>query len=619
MARKCIFAQIVRWPDDINDVGKVPGSSADGSFISMAAEEVITSRYLSIRNGNNPELMAAYCIVVGLICVAIGAFCTAGVCSCVAMLLFILRGAKCGAEALICVSFKCWRVWRWLWYFRRKIWRIHRVRLLALVIICAFSNPGWSKGGDTSLPDGANFLKAPPRVHDVYGHVMEMPMECFRRKTVRHDPFVGVCVGEALRPWPLARSGDARALKFVESARRDPSCGFGLAEPPPGAIKPMKVVTANCTCWKSIRGFLGKPIPGVQAADRAVAGGADAVLVQEHHLLDHELAAVSVWCLANGWKSMWSPACSTEDGGTTSGVAILVKAEFGLIDRHVFEAAAHRGLAATFQYPGTPDVKLVCLYLESGSPLQGPSALLCGQVCSFLKAWDSLFVIGGDFNCLPATFLRSKLMESINTQLFAPGGTVGTCKGKKGRTRTIDYFLVDPALSCAVKSVAIVSKGGMSPHSPVCLEFIPRVGSTQVRKLMKAPRLPTKRIIGPIAKAKSWGGVRRIAQWALWLTFQSSSVHVAEYLDFSFAQFFSQAAEEIHAATDTPLPAENLRGSKINCSWKPLNEPPPRNSVCVPSDAQVAQSDALKACDTARATLDFCTALSRVTCSTGGP
>jgi hypothetical protein len=345
---------------------------ADFNFIAMGAAE-------ERHGGAYPELMLALCLVV-LSCLAIGTCCTAFVCIVGAMVRVTLRGAKCGAEAIICVFFKCWRVCRWLWYFRRKIWRIHRVRFLALIIICAFSNPGWSKGGDTSLPDGADCLEAPPRVHDVYGHVMEMPMECFRRKTVRHDPFVGVCVGEALRPGPRSSAGDARALKFVESARRDPSCGFGLAEPPPGAIKPMKVVTANCTCWKSIRGFLEKPIPGVQAADRVAAGGADAVLVQEHHLLDHELAAVSVWCLANGWKSMWSPACSTEDGGTTSGVAILVKAEFGLIDRHVFEAAAHRGLAATFQYPGTPDVKLVCLYLESGSPLQGPSALLCGQV-----------------------------------------------------------------------------------------------------------------------------------------------------------------------------------------------------------------------------------------------
>ena len=193
---------------------------------------------------------------------------------------------------------------------------------------------------------------------------------------------------------------------------------------------------------------------------------------------------------------------------------------YGLLtstDRHLFEAAADRGIAASFQYPGSPALKLVSVYLESGSPLQGPSALMITQVCTFLKAWGKEFVVGGDFNCLPSTFLRSRLTETIDVQIFAPESTSGTCKGEKGRSRVIDFFLVASGPSNAVKAVSVVPSAGMSPHSSVALEFIPRVGSTQFRKLMKGPKLPTKRVIGPLPRSKPWGRARHIAQWALWL------------------------------------------------------------------------------------------------------
>jgi len=144
-------------------------------------------------------------------------------------------------------------------------------------------------------------------------------------------------------------------------------------------------------------------------------------------------------------------------------VAILARAEFGLFESHGFSSAEHRGLSATFQYPGSPDIKLVSVYLESGSPLQGPSALMIGQICSSLRTWGKEFIIGGAFNCLPVTFLRANLTDSINAQVVAPTGVGGTCKGQKGRTRVIDYFCVSSSLVSAVQGVAIIPKAGISP------------------------------------------------------------------------------------------------------------------------------------------------------------
>jgi exonuclease III len=377
------------------------------------------------------------------------------------------------------------------------------------------------------------------------------------------------------------------------------------------ALKQMKVVTANCTSWKSIKKFLEKNGPQINDDGKQARCDADAVLVQEHHLRHKEIAGASVWALGHGWKSFWTPALPTEDGGTSAGVAILVRAEFGLIEKHVFEASTHRGLAGTFQYPGTPEIKLVSLYLESGSPLQGESGNLVKQVTAFLRNWAKPFIIGGDFNCTPCTLLKSRLIENLDAQVVAPSGpNCNTCKGQNGRSRVIDFFLVSVSLVKAVSSIRVVPKAGMSPHCPVAVSFEPRIGSMQVRKLMKAPKLPTKRIIGPLAKGKSWGRLLTIAQWAFWLACVSPSASAAlDYLDFGFGQFIDQATDEILVATDTPFSKKGHRGKAIKCSWKPLisegSECRGTNSVTMSNDEQVAST----ACDTAWATLEYSTTL----------
>jgi exonuclease III len=372
----------------------------------------------------------------------------------------------------------------------------------------------------------------------------------------------------------------------------------------------MKVVTANCTTWKSIKKFLEKQCPQPFDNGKQARCDADAVLVQEHHLSEREIASASVWALSHGWKSFWTPAVITDDGGTSAGTAILARSEFGLIDKHVFEASTHRGIAGTFQYPGTPELKLVSLYLESGSPLQGDSARLVKQAVGFLQTWAKPFIIGGDFNCTPCTLQKSRLTEGLDAQVVAPPEKYGTCKGQKGRSRVIDYFLVSGSLVKAVNEIRVIPMAGISPHSPVAITFAARVGSMQVRKLMKAPKLPTKRIIGPLAKCKSWGRMLFIAQWALWLACKSpQSPDAMDYLSYGFGQFVDQATDEILLATDTPYEKKGHRGEAIKCSWRPLISEGSATNVTTEVPVATAEQDAAIVCGIARSTLEFSTTL----------
>jgi len=129
---------------------------------------------------------------------------------------------------------------------------------------------------------------------------------------------------------------------------------------------------------------------------------------------------------------------------------------------------------------------------------------------------------------------------------------------------------------------------------------------------MKAPKLPTKRVFGPIARTRSWGRMRHIAQWALWFALQSAGTCSAEYLDYGFSQFFDQASDELLAATDAPDTAKGKRGKRIQCSWKPLIEPSSVRSNSASVEQIALEQHARQGCDIAANALDYCIILDGV-------
>ena len=135
------------------------------------------------------------------------------------------------------------------------------------------------------------------------------------------------------------------------------------------------------------------------------------------------------------------------------------------------------------------------------------------QIGEQLSSAKGDFILGGDFNCLPSVVRRSQAAKVLNAQIVAPNDKKGPCKGRLGRSRVIDYFLVPINLKHAVDKVEIIcrTKSKTSPHSPVLLTFCPRPSSVQVRKLDEPAALPTDRLPGPLQVNPAWRSFRVVA------------------------------------------------------------------------------------------------------------
>ena len=116
----------------------------------------------------------------------------------------------------------------------------------------------------------------------------------------------------------------------------------------------LEVATYNINAWSSFKDKLGELSCHV-------------VLLQEHRLALDQIPAASSFCLRRGWKSIWSPATSTQAGGKSGGTAVLARAGLGLrgllgLGCEEFDLGS-RGAVAIVEAPGYPAILMASLYL----------------------------------------------------------------------------------------------------------------------------------------------------------------------------------------------------------------------------------------------------------------
>ena len=132
-----------------------------------------------------------------------------------------------------------------------------------------------------------------------------------------------------------------------------------LSVPPcPACTFQLSVETVNCTSWSSIESWL-------------VTATSHIVLVQEHHIVtDDDIAKAGQWAQQRGWKARFSPAIRTESGGTSGGVAILVRSFLGFHDPE-FGAivSGSRAISGIVQVPGSPSILVTSVYLYDSEDL----------------------------------------------------------------------------------------------------------------------------------------------------------------------------------------------------------------------------------------------------------
>ncbi len=263
--------------------------------------------------------------------------------------------------------------------------------------------------------------------------------------------------------------------------------GRGQEAPRDGDVFRLRVEAVNSTGWRALQ-------------RRLIATEAQVILAQETWVTQDAVPAASAWAKRRGWQSVWAAAVPGPNGGASGGVAVLVRDGIGC---HYPPGASHviapgRAVAAVVQAPGHRPTVYVSCYLCHG---KGP----CGENLDILAAvgqrMRSLpenveYVIGGDLNMEPPDVASTGILDEIEATIMAPATTRGTFRGPRSSS-LLDYFLTSSRIAAAIGDVRVVEAAGIRGHTPVLLEFKPRVTTLRALHLRKPPTIATERVFGP--------------------------------------------------------------------------------------------------------------------------
>ncbi len=329
------------------------------------------------------------------------------------------------------------------------------------------------------------------------------------------------------------------------------------------------VDTCNGTAWGTVARFLTRT-------------KADLVLVQEHHLPAHQVAAASAWAIRRGWSTVWAPAEEGEGGGWRAGVCICARSPVSLALPHQGGAivCAARVVAALFEAPGYRPTVAYSVYLKDGEGLSQRNLSTLAAMGQHIarQGADAPFIAGGDMQMSPQTIAAAGLADKVHAVIVATGCRRGTCRTASGNSE-LDYFMVEQGLARGIHSVRTVEATCIRTHVPVRLTLHPRLTSAKALVVRKPPPLPTERVYGPLRAAPNWDGVRAWAADLLSRARDDRTDYDAVMAEFGelYQEWSDTAEAEIEEITGVQSKKRGLRGRHPVLVWRSVvPERPPR-------------------------------------------
>ncbi len=286
---------------------------------------------------------------------------------------------------------------------------------------------------------------------------------------------------------------------------RGMGAGHSQGDQGDGEVFRLRVEAVNSTGWRALQ-------------RRLIATQAQVILAQETWVTQDAVPAASAWAKRRGWQSVWAAAVPGPNGGASGGVAVLVRDGIGC---HYPPGASHvitpgRAVAAVVQAPGHRPTVFVSCYLCHGKGPSGENLDILAAIGRRMKSLpeNAEYIIGGDLSMEPPDVASTGILDEIDATIMAPATTRGTFRGPRSSS-LLDYFLTSSRIAAAIDDVRVVEAAGIRGHTPVLMEFKPRVTTLRALHLRKPPPIGTDRVYGPLPPrligAKRGG--RRMRRW----------------------------------------------------------------------------------------------------------
>ena len=188
----------------------------------------------------------------------------------------------------------------------------------------------------------------------------------------------------------------------------------GQAVSCPQAPHALIVATVNVTGWSNAQRYLA-------TADASI----DVVCLQETWLEAAKSDAAHQWAARRGWQLALSPAERTPVGGLSGGVAVCVRACYGmkyLEGAQSFDLVGGRVAAAIVEVPSFPAFVGLSVYLRPAEQLSDYNRGLLAIIGATVVGQAAPAVIGGDMNMPPEKLAEAGFTDRARLGIVADQG-----------------------------------------------------------------------------------------------------------------------------------------------------------------------------------------------------
>ncbi len=323
----------------------------------------------------------------------------------------------------------------------------------------------------------------------------------------------------------------------------------------------LQVETTNTTGWSALR-------------KRLLRTKSHILLAQETRLGPEQLDTASQWALGKGWKMVPAPAVLGPNGGNSAGVAIFARSWIGLRHPPKGDYIIHpaRAVAAIADIPNCRPLVLVSTYLWHGQGMSNDNRGILAKIGAFVQSlggkWQA--IVGGDFNNEPDKVAAAGVHEELGAMIVHPSSSRGTCRTAT-TARTYDFFMITAAMTKAIQHVQTQEVTGVKTHTPVTVQFKPRMTALKHLAIVKPEPLLKQRVYGPLLPPPSWARARCKAEIAVLQARGAKQEEAQRALDEAYREFATTAELELLHTTGTATPRQlGTRAEGPKVQWRSI-------------------------------------------------
>ena len=261
------------------------------------------------------------------------------------------------------------------------------------------------------------------------------------------------------------------------------------AEPPPW-VRAIDLGIAKNDCSHRVFGAWAVDTYNGNSAITSLAylehTGADIVLLQETRVRLARLIAAQRQAKRARWSLAAEPACLTDAGACSAGVAVATREHLG--HAHARDDIDDTTLAGRLR---VSHVAAVCrggmhflsAYFWCSEGISPRNIALLQAIARVIRGLHGPWLLAADFNFTPQVLRGTGWLELVQ-------GTLWTPKAPTCNFAEYDYFVIDRRLDHAVLGVAVINDTGSRPHSAVRLWLREAPRRDRVRVLRRPGKAP---------------------------------------------------------------------------------------------------------------------------------